>query len=275
MIGFMGLQLERIKCFWRKIQYPNYAVSNEMKFAVVSDKFWHGFNKGSWEPDTVKFYRNHVSPDKDVIDIGGYIGATMMLAYSFNPNKIYVIEADPANYQILKKNTFNNYLDDKVELFNICVADKSDEIVSFGYAYDNIFDMSAKNIGGDRVKVRTTVLEDFLKTRDMTKVNIIKIDIEGGEQYIEKGLDYIAEFSGIIILLSIHTPFWKDKRETANMLIKQFKKYDVYSSGEKIIPEEELMTKMLCETPTKKGNRTGLFFTLILKTKEPLLSQRI
>ena len=253
--------------FKKKTIEADYAISNEMRFNVIPNKFWDEFNRCTWEPETIEFYRNYVLPDKDVVDIGGWIGPTMMMAYSHNPQKIYVIEADPSNYQILKQNTLNNYLEDKVKLSNICIADKSNEIVTFGYNDENMPDTSTKGIGGNRVKVRTTTLEDFLKTKDMTKINIIKIDIEGGEQYIEKGLEYISNFSDISILLSIHTPFWNNKNETANMLIVQFKNYDVYTDNEESITEDELMKKMLNEDPTSYEGKTGMFFTLILKTK--------
>jgi FkbM family methyltransferase len=191
----------------------------------------------------------------------------MLIAYSYNPQKIYVVEADPSNYQILKQNTLNNYLDDKVKLFNICISDKDDEIVSFGYNDENIKNTSTKGIGGTRVKVKTKTLESFLQTLDMSKINIIKIDTEGGEQYMENGLKYISKYSGINILLSIHTPFWTNKTETANMLIKQFGNYDVFTENEEKITENELMGRMLNEKPTVYNDKTGEFFTLILKTK--------
>jgi FkbM family methyltransferase len=251
----------------KKEMAVDYAFSNEMKFNVIPNIFWGRFNNCLWEQETIRFYRNNVSPDKEVIDIGGWIGPTMLIAYSYNPQKIYVVEADPSNYQILKQNTFNNYLDDKVKLFNICISDKDDEIVSFGYNDENIKNTSTKGIGGTRVKVKTKTLENFLQTLDMSKINIIKIDTEGGEQYMENGLKYISKYSGIKILFSIHTPFWTNKTETANMLIKQFENYDVFTENEEKITENELMGRMLNEKPTVYNDKTGVFFTLILKTK--------
>ena len=103
----------------------------------------------------------------------------------------------------------------------------------------------------------------------MSKINIIKIDIEGGEEHIENGLSYISNFPDINLLISLHPPFWSDKNKTANMLIKQFEKYDVFNDNEENISKSELMQKMLDETPTGYRNRTGFDFALILKTKQP------
>jgi len=244
----------------------NYAISNGIKFDVVPHWFWKNFNNGKWEPDTIKFYRKYVSPVKEVIDIGGWIGPSMLAAYSCNPLKIHVIEADPASYQVLKKNTLNNYLNDKVELFNICIGDKNNEIVSFGFMDKNIIDTSVKGINETGVGVITITLMDFLKTKDMNKINIIKIDAEGAEQYMGEGLKYISQFADIIVLISIHTPFWNDKPETANMLMKQFRRYDIFTDKEEPITEDELMEKMLNSSPTRFKDKTGKIFTLILKT---------
>ena len=245
------------------------AIANEMEFQVNPSQFWYDFNTGIWEPATKNFYKRYISPMKAVVDIGGWIGPTMLIAYSHNPSKIYVVEADPVNYQILKSNCMKNYLEDKVELYHVCIADKTNDVAGFGYADRNIHDTSTKTIvkDGERVKVRTITLDDYLKKIDMGNVNVIKIDIEGGEQYIESGLEYIAKFPEITILFSIHTPFWNDKEKTTQMLLEQFKHFDVFSDTEEKINEEELYLKLMSEKPTQYNNKTGEFFTVILKTK--------
>lgn len=248
---------------WKSVSY---AISNEMVFDVNRRSFWDRFNAGVWEPETHAFYKKYVNPAKEIIDIGGWIGPTMLIAYSYNPKKIHVVEADPANYQILKMNCRKNFLEDKVELHNLCISDKTGEIRSFGYTDESNSDTSTKSLGGQRVKVLTVSFLDFLKSRDLSNVNIIKIDIEGAEILIAEGLDYISRFPGIHVLLSIHTPFWADKKVASNILMKQFHKFQVFSDKEEPIELAALETMMLAETSCSWKNKTGLFFTLILKT---------
>ena len=245
----------------------NYAISNDMRFNVVPHIFWHKFNECIWEFETFLFYGKYVSPDKDIVDIGAWHGPTMLLAYSHNPQKIYAVEADPANYQILKANMYKNYLQDKVKLFNVCISGEDDKIVSFGLHDENIQSSTTKGIGNSGVKVKTTTVETFLKNVNMPDVNIIKIDIEGGEQYIENGFEYISQHPGINILLSVHPHFFNDKKTTAEMLLKVFKRFDVFSDTEENISDEEIREKILAETPSRYKDRTGKGFTLILKTK--------
>jgi FkbM family methyltransferase len=248
------------------------AESNEMIFYVSNENkhFWQLFNNKTWEPETVKFYRKYVSPDKEVIDIGGWIGPTTLIAYSFNPKKISVVEADPANYQILKMNCHRNILTDKVELHNICIYKESGTLMSFGYNDETVLDTSTKGVGGKRVKIKTVSLEDFLLTKDMENTNIIKIDIEGGEQYIEKGLKYISKYKDIVVLLSLHTPFWDNKDKTAKMFLEILNDYEVFNDKEETLTSEELESLMYSKEQTRYRGRTGKFFTIILKTRKQL-----
>jgi len=243
----------------------NHAIFNEMQFEVVPNSFWKAFNSGAWEIETREFFKAHTSPDKEIIDIGGWIGPTMLIGYSCNPRKITVVEADPANFQILKKNCRRNFLDDKVELHCVCIFDKTDEIVSFGYNDENVQDSSTKGIGGERIKVKTITLRDFLRTKDMENTSIVKIDIEGGEQFIGEGLDYIAQFPQINTLLSLHPPFWKDKQETTNMLLEKLKDFSIWLDTGEEISLEKLKILMLDETRTIYEGKTGLFFSVILR----------
>lgn len=243
------------------------AISNEMKFNVVPNRFWGHFNSGHWEPETINFYKKHVSPLKEVIDFGGWIGSTTLIAYSFNAKKISVVEADPANYQILKTNCIKNHLNDKVEHHCCCIYDKSDEILTFGYTDKSNEDSSTQSIGGERVKVRTVSLIDFLTTKDLNDTSIIKIDIEGGEQFIAKGLDYISQFPNINVLFSLHPPFWADKQKTTDILLKELNKFEIYTEKEEVIPLEKVKEMMLSEKSCGWDGKSGIFFTLILKTK--------
>jgi len=265
-MGFKAGQKIIDKIRGKKI-FLNKAMVNGFVFSVEPEEFWPTFSSGYWEPETFAFYKKYVSPDKEIIDIGGWIGPTTLLAYSLNPKKITVVEADPANFQILKLNCKNNYLEDKVDLNCICIGQKSNEIVTFGYTDDANQASSTKSIGGDRVKVKTTSFLDFLKTKKLNDVNIIKIDIEGAEQYIEEGLRHISQFEDINVLLSLHTPFWDNKELTTKTLMKELENFDLYTENEEKISLDKIQEMMLASPNSQWKNKPGLFFTLILKTK--------
>jgi len=259
----------------KKILPPvDFAISNEMRFNVLPQRpecwdFWGHFNGGTWEPETFSFYKKYVQPNKDVIDIGGWIGPTMIIAYSFNPRNICVVEADPANYQILKHNCFANYMQDKVSLHNLCISDRSGDIVGFGYTDKSNSDTSTCSMNGDRVRVLTTGIVDFLKTKDLYNTSIIKIDVEGAESLLSGGLNYISEAGvDINILLSFHPPFWSEpKKDVAEKMLPAIKKFDIFSEADVPLDVSDVEKMMLDERNSEWVGRTGIFFSLILKTR--------
>ena len=252
--------------------------ANEMRFEVVCDRgntdyfFWNQFVSGEWEPTTFAFFRNYVRPDKEVIDIGGWIGPTMFIAYSCNPAKIHLVEADPANYQILRMNCRNNALDGKVFIENVCIHEKTGDIVGFGYNYEDkcgktCKDSSSNSIKGDRVRVGTVTLLDYLKTKDLSKVNIIKIDIEGAETLCAAGFDYLSEQKDIVVNLSLHPPFWRDREKATETLASELKKFDIFDVSGKPIPLSTVKAMMLDDRTESVWKTNGVFFSVILKTR--------
>ncbi|MCL1891749.1 MAG: FkbM family methyltransferase [Alphaproteobacteria bacterium] len=249
------------------------AIVNGMSFDVVplqigDTDFWHIFNTKQWEPGTFEFYKKHVRPDKDVIDIGGWIGPTMLIAYSLNPRAVHVVEGDPANFQTMKINAMQNYAQDKVRMQNICVSDKTGDVVEFGLTDESHPDSSTKSMNaGGGVKVLTTDIVEYLKSKDLADTSIVKIDIEGAEQLCARGLAYMSEFPGLNVLLSLHPPFWEDKGGVVNKLMPEFKKFDIFNEEGKPLELSELQDMMLEECDCNWAGKKGRFFTIILKSR--------
>ncbi len=248
--------------------FPRKALINNDEFTVLPDKFWLSFNRGTWEPQLREFYKRHISSDKMVIDIGGYIGPSVFLASSYRPKKIIVVEADPINFEKLKKNCELNSLQDEVELHHYCIFNKTGETVRFG-PMDRILPHPAINgIGGEGSETETISFQKFLSGCDLDSTNIVKIDIEGGERFISEGLDYIAGYPGIYIYLALHPPFWPEKEEIADMLLGSFERFDIFTDTEKHLPKQKLRKMILSDQKTYYAEKRGLFFDIILKTKE-------
>ena len=185
--------------FKKKITEKTSVSANGMMFLIdpFNSHFWGMlFSSGSWEPETFDFYKKYTRPDKEIIDIGGWIGPTMLIAYSLNPKKIHMVEADPANFQILKSNCLRNNMQDKVELLHACLTNKTGDIIEFGSTPDRCTSTKHINTPGG-IKVLSLDIMEYLKSKDLENVCIIKIDTEGAEAMFAKGLEYISKFPGI------------------------------------------------------------------------------
>ena len=81
------------------------------------------FTKGAYRKKKIDF---DVSEGETWIDIGGHIGLFSLYAISKGANKVYVYEADPDNFKILKKNIKLNNLNNRVKCRRVAVVADED-----------------------------------------------------------------------------------------------------------------------------------------------------
>lgn len=119
--------------------------------------------------------------EPNIIDCGANIGmATIYFKYVYPNAKIIAFEPNPVAFYYLKKNIERNNLD--VEIYNVALGNKKEQI-SFFYNQDNLFvgSMIESRGGQTHIKVEVVKLSEFLFSK---KINLIKIDVEGHENFI-------------------------------------------------------------------------------------------
>jgi len=134
-----------------------------------------------------------------IIDVGANIGMFTINIANTNPNcTVYCFEPNPDVFCRLKKNVDSNKLKN-VKCFNIGFADK----ISNGYLDDSestvlgriSFDKSSVN-----KKVMISTLDHFISQHKITNIDLIKIDVEGFEYLVIKGLkDRLHRVSKIVM----------------------------------------------------------------------------
>ncbi len=181
----------------REVIFPlmNLFDKKEGKFKVYKDPFGYEIVYRNKSLDKLviteqyklgEYSEVEVKEGYTVIDIGGHIG-TSSIAYARQvgkTGKVYSIEADPSNYDILKINKERNKIEN-LFLYNLAlVGDKNlkeiDIIIdgnnTAGHSlYESKIDTSIK------VKVQAKTLIDFCKDERIEKIDILHMDIEGGE----------------------------------------------------------------------------------------------
>ncbi len=121
---------------------------------------------------------------KIVIDAGANIGTFSIYASAEKVEKIYAIEPFPETFDQLKKNIAKNDLEKVVELKAIALADQT------GTRNMDMNEGPSQSRGllqGDDpsgLKVETFTLSDFLKQIGHEEIDLLKIDIEGGEHEV-------------------------------------------------------------------------------------------
>ncbi|GAA3215372.1 FkbM family methyltransferase [Dactylosporangium siamense] len=151
---------------------------------------------GAIEPPLTKFFASSVKPGHTIVDIGANVGYFTVLAAKLigTEGRIIAFEANPTTCELLKDNLSLNWLTDHDITVRTEAAYSENTSVKF-YA-------SAKFVGDSSIQERpthahrlddvTTIevpavkLDDALK--DVPVIDLLKIDIEGGEYHAFTGM---------------------------------------------------------------------------------------
>lgn len=245
-----------------------YVDVNNTHFKVMSHWFWNGFKKEAWEPSTYKLMSKYIKKDKSYVDIGTWIGPTILYATEIGADKIYGVEANPLTFKMVSKNSgMNQLVADKLNLYNICITDTDGGLVDFG-GKRGADTSSASSLRGNEWKIPSSTILSWLKQNKIENYNFLKIDIEGAEKFIEKDLVALSETTDLAILLSLHPPFWDDKEAVSQTVLNMCSKYDIFDIDEK--PMDLGVLKDMVLTNNSKpnwGTKHGNFFEILLKSK--------
>lgn len=136
------------------------------------------------------FVKNILRSDDVFIDIGANIGAFSLLAASKITNgKIYAFEPSPHILPILKQNIALNNKFDRIEIEKVAASDKEGNInfdISETPDYNHI--VSSNEVKRKSINILTKTIDFFLKRKNISHVKLIKIDVEGAEMIVLKGM---------------------------------------------------------------------------------------
>lgn len=145
--------------------------------------------KGVREAYMAELFKQVLRPGQVVCDIGSYIGYYALLAAQRvgNFGKVFAFEPDPLNFVYLCLNVKTNHFENAVMTVQKAVSDKSGRFDFYLYGGDR----SRSSLFGGRgsarkIQVEAVSLDDFLD--DRVSVDIVKMDIEGGEVRALKGM---------------------------------------------------------------------------------------
>ncbi|MCZ2356577.1 MAG: FkbM family methyltransferase [Bacteroidia bacterium] len=148
---------------------------------------------------------NLAKKDAIILDIGTNIGTTLLrFADRVGSNGyVYGFEPDVINYKSCFKNiSLNNF--SNIEVNNIGLGDSN-----------NVFLLvvdTPTNRGGNRIVIGNTTnkesieikvqkLDDWITSKDISKINVIKIDVEGFEfKVLKGGIETIQKFKPIMFI---------------------------------------------------------------------------
>ena len=152
------------------------------------------------EPKIRRLLKENIKQGDIVVDIGANIGYhTLLMAKLVGPKgKVYAFEPEKENFELLKKNIERNGYQNVV-LVNKGLGEKEGVLTLY---------LNPKNKAGHSVfhqhshwgrqEIEITTLDDFLPKN--TKVDLIKMDIEGAEYAAIKGMRRVLSENNVKVI---------------------------------------------------------------------------
>ena len=160
------------------------------------------------EEKATKLMGEKLKNSKCFVDVGAHLGYfTLFASKIISKGKIFSFELDKINYNLLKKNIQLNNCKN-VEIFNYAISDKPGEIKYFRSSDQPMPNLDILGIPADDseskiISVNSITLDDFFKYQ-VEKPDIVKIDVEGAEMIVLKGMKKIIKDYKPMLFIEIH-----------------------------------------------------------------------
>lgn len=155
--------------------------------------FWARFSDGSWEPEILDRIPDLIDGGT-YVDIGSWIGPQLLVASNY-ADRCVGFEPDPTAFDVL---AFNVDPVDNIDVHHAAISD-----VTGWTKITNDGDSTSRIGTGDHV-VPCYTLADAVEQFAITDVALVKIDIEGAEQYVIPDAADVLRSFGCPVFLSIH-----------------------------------------------------------------------
>lgn len=157
--------------------------------------------------------------DDIFIDVGANIGVYSLLGASkISKGKIYAFEPSINCLPNFYENVALNQIGDRIQVIEKIVSDKNGFLnfdISSVSDYNHISDLKNRGSNPEKgiVKLPSTTLDDFILETKIPHIKLIKIDVEGTEALVLRGLQKSLQ-SKLVDVLIVEVSDWTSKRFT-------------------------------------------------------------
>jgi FkbM family methyltransferase len=156
------------------------------------DAFWDWYESAAWEPETVAVYAEFARPGVRVVDVGGWIGPTVLLAAALGAT-VLAVEPDPVAASTLRHNVaLNPELSARVTVLEAALGATDGRAVLVSPSRDGGDSLSrlAAVRGEDAwaCEVDTLSVSTLLESPEARDAEFFKLDAEAAEYTVVPAL---------------------------------------------------------------------------------------
>jgi len=168
----------------------------------VTPRYLYHYVQTKYEPFSSEIILNYLVKDSTFVDIGAHFGYYSLLANRVSGVKIVAVEPVPTTFKILSKNMKLNKVN--CQLHNCAISDKNeDKLLNITEASDSVgFYQHPMTKTKIMKKVKCVTVDALLK--DIEKVSFIKIDVEGHEMAVLRGMkSTLKKYPNLYLLVEL------------------------------------------------------------------------
>ena len=170
--------------------------------------------EGAWDPDLSTFIETNLSPGDVFIDVGAHVGYfTLLAARRVGPRgTVLSIEPNPFALDQLRRNVERSHLRNVLMEHTACGESRA--TVPLYLQTESNSSMASLYFGkassAGAVDVRCTPLDDLCQERGLHRVMLVKIDVEGAELFVLRGMKRIMREMRPAIVIELHPHLLED-----------------------------------------------------------------
>jgi FkbM family methyltransferase len=176
------------------------------------------------EPVATKLFIEYIQENSQVLDIGSHLGYFTCIAGKLAANgTVNAFEVDPKCLLLIKKNVEKNNLKN-ITVNHLAVSDKNETIRIPVEEKPNPGLVINSGTQKSYIEVKSISIDDFIEQKNI-QPDFIKIDVEGAEWNVLKGMKNLLKQDNLVLLIEIHAQklkkfFNADYKDCIDMLLQ-------------------------------------------------------
>jgi FkbM family methyltransferase len=196
----------------------------------------------SYESEQIEYLMQALRRDDICFDVGANLGYyTVLMAKAVPQGRVYAFEPDPFSRALLRLNVHLNRLENVV--VNSVALGERPGTSSFFRCTDSAFNSfrdTARRAVSSVIEVSVTTVDDFVTANALSRVDFVKVDVEGAECLVLAGAKTLLQSPAQrprLLLLELYEGNHKAFGDSAAEIVDSLRRshYEPFVPGEKSI----------------------------------------
>ena len=201
--------------WWLARRHPESVELDGLRFQVNPRDFGVTLelhSTGDYEPFARNLFVNALGPGMVVLDIGAHVGLyTIPSARAVGDSgRVLAFEPHPGNRGLLERNIATNGLDN-ITVIPAAVSDREGQLDLHTSRFNTGDHRLYRSGGGEGVPTPVVSIDAACRAEGITGVDLIKIDVQGAELQVLRGMEETLRTSPSVRLVLEYTPWMLEK----------------------------------------------------------------